>query len=183
MKKKNYINNMRFLIYTFIIYAVFFTELSYAKLTPDEEKFLKKIETSEKLTKNRLILKGPQLEKIKVPMGHTYKKRIFTYWKTDSNKTLWILNSIGKYKPITAAFLVDKCKINSAHVLTYREQHGYEIKYPSFLSQFVSVGVDDKLDLTEVLDNISGATLSVNSMDRMARTAVILDSISNENKC
>ena len=115
-------------------------------------------------------------------MGDKYKKRIFKYWKTN-DKTLWILNSIGKYKPITAAFTVKECKINSAHVLIYREQHGYEIKYPSFLSQFNNLKINNKFRLTGNIDNISGATLSVQSMDRMARTALILDNISNDNKC
>ena len=43
---------------------------------------------------------------------------------------------IGKYKPITAGFVINDCKIKSSHVIVYREQHGYEIKYPTFLSQF-----------------------------------------------
>ena len=115
-------------------------------------------------------------------MGHKYKKRIFKYWSSD-NQTVWILNSIGKYKPITAAFTVKECKVNSAHVLVYREQHGYEIKYEAFLSQFVDASMNDKYDLNKKIDNISGASLSVNSMDRMARAALILDNVVNDNKC
>ena len=67
--------------------------------------------------------------------------------------------------------------------MIYREQHGYEIKYPSFLSQFNNLKINNEFRLTGNIDNISGATLSVNSMDRMARTALILDNISNDNKC
>ena len=115
-------------------------------------------------------------------MGHKYKKRIFSYWTTE-NQSIWILNSIGKYKPITAAFVVEECKIKEANVLIYREQHGYEIKYEAFLSQFAGVDIDSKYDLTKTIDNISGATLSVNSMDRMARAALMLDDIVNENQC
>ena len=139
------------------------------------------MKSSEGFEKARLILKKNQLADIQIPMGDKYKKRIFSYWRT-KEKTFWILNSIGKYKPITAAFAVQDCKIHSAHVLIYREQHGYEIKYPSFLTQFKDIEVNDKFRLTKNIDNISGATLSVNSMDRMARTALILDNISNENK-
>ena len=65
---------------------------------------------SENLEKARLILKKDQLADIQIPMGDKYKKRIFKYWKTN-DKTVWILNSIGKYKPITAAFTVKECKI------------------------------------------------------------------------
>ena len=98
----------------------------------EEESFIKKMKSSEELVKARIILNKEQLTNIQIPMGDKYKKRIFSYWRT-KEKTVWILNSIGKYKPITAAFTVKECKINSAHVLIYREQHGYEIKYPSFL--------------------------------------------------
>ena len=61
-----------------------------------------------------------------------------------------------KYKPITAAFTVQDCQINSAHVLIYREQHGYEIKYPSFLTQFKDIKINNKFCLTRNIDNISG---------------------------
>ena len=172
---------MKILIKILLINLICFGT-AVAKLEIEEENFLKKIRSSENIEKSRIILNKEQLTKIQIPMGDKYKKRIFKYWRTDE-KTVWILNSIGKYKPITAAFVVKECKINSAHVLIYREQHGYEIKYPSFLTQFNSLKINNEFRLTRNIDNISGATLSVNSMDRMARTALILDNISNDNKC
>ena len=42
-------------------------------------------------------------------MGNKYKKN-FSYWRAD-NKTIWILNSIGKCKPITASFIVQECRL------------------------------------------------------------------------
>ena len=172
---------MKIFVNIILIKLIFLTS-AFAKLEIEEENFIKKIEASEDIEKARLILKKDQLADIQIPMGDKYKKRIFKYWKTNE-KTVWILNSIGKYKPITAAFTVKECKINSAHVLVYREQHGYEIKYPSFLSQFNNLKINNEFRLTGNIDNISGATLSVQSMDRMARTALILDNISNDNKC
>ena len=115
-------------------------------------------------------------------MGNNYKKAIFSYWKKE-DKTIWILNSIGKYKPITTGFIVSDCKVESAKVLVYREQHGYEIKYPSFLSQFNGTTLKGNTKLNKNISNISGATLSVNSMDRMARVALLLNNAINENKC
>ena len=171
-------------IYLHLLYFLIFLSISngFAKLEEEEQNFLQSMESIAPITKKRLILKGDQLEKIQKPMGHKYKKRIFKYW-TSENQTIWILNSIGKYKPITAAFVVESCKIKSSHVLIYREQHGYEIKYDSFLSQFSNVGIKNNSELNKKIDNISGATLSVNSMDRMARTALMLDNMSNDNKC
>jgi len=173
---------MKIFIYFFISFIVFFPKLTLSKLELAEEKFLEKMNAKAPITKNRIILKKEQLAKVQIPMGHKYKKRIFNYWNS-SNQTIWILNSIGKYKPITAAFVVEECKIKSANVLIYREQHGYEIKYEAFLSQFVNVDINDKYYLNKKIDNISGATLSVNSMDRMARAALILDNLANDNKC
>ena len=173
---------MKIFIYILILFNILFANVTYSKLEEAEEKFLAKIESQSPIEKNRLILKKDQLKKVQIPMGHKYKKRIFSYWRTE-NQSIWILNSIGKYKPITAAFVVEECKIKEANVLIYREQHGYEIKYEAFLSQFAGVDIDSKYDLTKKIDNISGATLSVNSMDRMARAALMLDNIVNENKC
>ena len=165
-----------------ILIKLIFLSSAFAKLEIEEENFIKKMQASESFEKSRMILNKEQLKQVQIPMGDKYKKRIFKYWKSE-DRTLWILNSIGKYKPITTGFIVKECKIESAHVLIYREQHGYEIKYPSFLSQFINLKINDELRLTGNIDNISGATLSVNSMDRMARTALILDNISNDNKC
>ena len=173
---------MRKYFYLLFFIVIVFPNKSFTKLALEEENFLKKLETTDPLNKKKLILKKDQLGKVQIPMGHKYKKRIFTYWSSN-DKTVWILNSIGKYKPITAAFLVEACKIKSAHVLIYREQHGYEIKYSAFLSQFSQISINNKTELTNKIDNISGATLSVNSMDRMARTALLLDNFSNDNKC
>ncbi len=152
-----------------------------AKISVDEENFLKKIFNEDIPKKNRVIVKGDAKEEIKQIMGSKYKKRLFSYWKNDKN-TIWILNSIGKYKPITAGFIIGECKIQNASVLTYREQHGYEIKYQSFLSRFNDMQSSNN-KLSKKVDNISGATLSVNSMKRMAKLALLLDKLSNENTC
>ena len=156
-----------------------FANYSSAKLSEAEEVFLNKVFKNDVPKKQRYILKGENKDKVKSIMGSKYKKRLFSYWKNDKN-TIWILNSIGKYKPITAGFIIGECKIQNASVLTYREQHGYEIKYQSFLSRFDNMQSSNN-KLSKKVDNISGATLSVNSMKRMAKLALLLDKLSNEN--
>ena len=44
-------------------------------------------------------------------LGHSYKSSRVRYWKS-GNKTGWVLDKIGKYKPITAGFVVDGGKIS-----------------------------------------------------------------------
>ena len=156
--------------------------VSNAKISEEEVSFLNSVFKDDIPKKKRLIVKKDAQENIKKIMGDTYNKRLFSYWEKNDNK-VWILNSIGKYKPITAGFVVNDCKIKSSHVIVYREAHGYEIKFPSFLLQFTDAEIDDNMKLNLKVDNISGATLSVNSMQRMAKTALLLTKLLNDDKC
>ena len=155
---------------------------AHPKQSEAETSFLSETFNGNVPKKQRLIVKGEAKDQIKSIMGNKYKKRLFSYWQNDTQQ-VWILNSIGKYKPITAAFSIQNCSVKSAHVLVYREQHGYEIKYPFFLTQFNDAKIDSTLKLNTKIDNISAATLSVNSMKRMAKMALLLSKLSNENSC
>jgi len=117
-----------------------------------------------------------QVEKI---LGHAPSQLRQRYWRID-NKTAWIFDEIGKEEPITAGFIVAAGKISQVRILAYRESRGYEIKYPAFLKQYQ--GVELSLDnyLNRNIDGISGATLSVNAVNRMARLALYFDRISRQ---
>ena len=110
---------------------------------------------------------------LKAALGHPFAQARLRYWRKNG-KTAWILDEIGKEYPITAAFVLEKDVIDSARVLVYRETRGMEVRYPSFLRQFSGVRVRDGR-LGKPIDGISGATLSVQAMDRMARAALVLD--------
>jgi hypothetical protein len=113
--------------------------------------------------------------KLNAVLGHPYSQARLRYWRADG-KTAWILDEIGKEYPITAAFVVKNAAIERVRVLVYRETRGMEVHYPSFLQQFVgSTLLDGRL--TRSIDGISGATLSVRSMERMARAALVLDTL------
>ncbi len=114
-------------------------------------------------------------DKLKAVLGHPYGQARLRYWRADG-KTAWILDEIGKEYPITAAFVVKNAAIERVRVLVYRETRGMEVRYPSFLQQFVGSRLQDGR-LNRSIDGISGATLSVHSMERMARAALVLDSL------
>lgn len=99
------------------------------------------------------------------------------FWRADG-KTVWIFDELGKqgYQPTTCAFVVRDAAIERAKVLIYRESRGEQVGQPSFLQQLVGAravgaGIDKSVD------NISGATYSVKMMQRMARTALMLDQL------
>ena len=115
-----------------------------------------------------------QAEKI---LGHAPPQLRQRYWKA-GDKTAWILDEIGKEEPITAGFVLTAGKISQVRILTYRESRGGEVRYPAFLNQFNGAGLQQNGDLTRNIDGISGATLSVSALNRMARLALYFDGVS-----
>lgn len=112
-------------------------------------------------------------------LGHAPPQLRQRYWQ-NAGRTVWILEEIGKEEPITAGFVVENGKLQQARVLVYRESRGGEIRYPAFLKQYegAALSADDHLDRN--IDGISGATLSVRAMERMARLALYYDRLSRE---
>ena len=108
-------------------------------------------------------------------LGHPYPQARLRYWRVQG-KTVWLLDEIGKEYPITAGFVVTDQHIERARVLVYRESRGEEIHLPAFLRQFEGSHLDGG-GLSQKIDGITGATLSVDAMRRMARAALLLNSL------
>jgi hypothetical protein len=102
------------------------------------------------------------------------------YWK-DESKTVWVFDDIGKegYVPTTCGFAISNGAVETARVLIYRESRGEQVAEPSFLNQLKGATASGT-GLSNKVDNITGATLSVVMMERMARTAITLDSLSRK---
>jgi len=112
-------------------------------------------------------------------LGHPPAQLRQRYW-SDSHRNVWILEEIGKEELITAGFVVVDGRIDHVRVLVYRESRGQEVRYPSFLKQFkeAKLAQGDRLD--REIDGITGATLSVGAMERMARLALYFDKKSRQ---
>lgn len=96
------------------------------------------------------------------------------YWRR-GERTAWILEEIGKYKPITTGLVVSGDSLERIRVLVYRESHGWEVKHDFFTDQFRGLTLDHDRRLSAQVDGISGATLSVNALVNLARLALYLD--------
>lgn len=119
---------------------------------------------------------GDDAQRVLTPIfGHPYPQARLRYWRA-ADKTAWILDDVGKELPITAGFVVHDGTIQLARVLIYRESRGSEISFAGFLAQFIGVHLDGAR-IEPNVDGISGATLSVDAMRRMARAALTLDSL------
>ncbi len=112
-------------------------------------------------------------EKVREIMTHDLGVLRIRYWGRDG-KTAWIIDEVGKEKPITFGVLVKDDKIANIEVLAFRESRGWEIRYPFFKNQFKGVGITENNELNGKIDGISGATLSVRAMTRISRLAILL---------
>lgn len=96
------------------------------------------------------------------------------YWQ-EGQKTAWLLDEIGKTRPITFGVVISGDKIENVSVLEFRESRGSEIREPFFTGQFVGVKLrGEGADLSDSVDGITGATLSVRAATRVARFALYL---------
>ena len=127
----------------------------------------------------KLWVRGQLRDEIRDILQRDLKSLRLRYWKREG-RSAWILEEIGKDKPITTGLVVNRGAIERLKVLIFREIRGWEVKYPFFTDQFTGVELTAERELDRDIDGITGATLSVNALKRLARLALFLDQHTNE---
>ncbi|MGI9288240.1 MAG: FMN-binding protein [Pseudomonadales bacterium] len=94
------------------------------------------------------------------------------YWRA-GNRTAWILDEIGKERPITLGVVVENNTIAQVKVLTYRESRGGEVRHAFFTNQFIGAMLNEKRQLDRDIDGVTGATMSVRAVTRVAQVALL----------
>lgn len=130
----------------------------------------------------RILLKGDLTKDIKEILGHRYKKIRLPYWQ-EGCRTAWILEEIGKEQPITTGFVVNSQGLEKVKVLIFRESRGWEVKHDFFSQQFIGVNLNSKNKLDKSIDNISGATMSVDAITGISRMALLLHDHVTKESC
>ncbi len=97
------------------------------------------------------------------------------YWK-EEDKTAWIMEEIGKELPITIGVVV-KGSLADAHIeqvkiLAFRESRGWEVRYSAFTDQYQNAKITPDHKLDRHIDGITGATLSVRAVTKVAKLAL-----------
>lgn len=95
------------------------------------------------------------------------------YWRS-GGRSAWILEETGKEQPITVGIVINHGRIERIRVLIFRESRGWEVRQSFFTDQFVDAGLQADLNLDKPIDGITGATLSVNALIKLARLALYL---------
>lgn len=139
----------------------------------DITKFVEEVFAGEVPQRQKLKLSIEMKAQLKEVLGHKMRGSRVRYWEQDS-RTVWVLEEIGKTRPITTGLVINDSKLEQLKVIKFRESRGGEIRYPFFTDQFKGVGIDENNKLDTSIDGISGATLSVRAMKKLSRVAIIL---------
>lgn len=121
----------------------------------------------------QLWVSGDLRDAVERAIGHRFGQLRVRYWY-DGETSAWILEEIGKELPITIGIAVRDKAIDSVRILEFREIRGWEVRYPFFTDQFHAATLTDDGDLDRNIDGITGATLSVHAVKRMARAALLM---------
>lgn len=116
---------------------------------------------------------APLKKRMRDVLGRRYAKFRIRYWLRDG-RSAWVLEEIGKERPITCGFVVSAAGIEELKVLVFRESRGWEIRYEAFTRQFAGARMTPAGKLDRGIDNITGATLSVRAATRLAQLALLL---------
>jgi FMN-binding domain len=114
-------------------------------------------------------------------LGHPPSMLRMRYWY-EGTRTAWIFDEIGKEQNITFGVVVEDGEVRLLRILQFRENRGWEIRYPFFTRQFAQLRLTDAGTLSHGIDGISGATLSVKAATRSANFALVLDEYTRKNR-
>ena len=123
-------------------------------------------------------LSGERKSTVRQILGHDYAALRLRYW-CEGERSAWILEEIGKDLPITVGIIIENDYIKNLRVLTYRENRGGEVVAASFTDQFNNAAIEERNQLDVRIDGISGATLSVQALTRLATMALFLNTQSS----
>jgi Na+-translocating ferredoxin:NAD+ oxidoreductase RnfG subunit len=94
--------------------------------------------------------------------------------KRDTLGFALVLDEKGKYQPITFMVGVGRdLAVRGVQVMVYREDRGDEVKHARFLRQYRGKRSSDPIRTHKDIVNVTGATISVQSLNRGVRRALV----------
>ena len=173
-KKGLWCNKVTFLFsFLFCFIGLFFiVNPTWADKKKPIEKFLNNHFISDLPSPQRIWINKDKQNEIKTQINPNQIKLSYRYWHSN-NKTVWILDELGKERDITTGIVVENNKIQNVEVLIYRESRGGQVQNSRFTQQYNQK--DEQSNLIKEIDSISGATLSVNALNKQVNLALLLN--------
>ena len=161
------------LILSVLILVVTIVDITYARgIYQEPIEFLNEVFNENPSDPHKLWIRKELKPQINEILGHDLGVLRVSYWKSDS-RTVWIIDEVGKDQPITTGVVIRDNQIELIRVLIFRETRGWEIRHPFFTNQFNNAMLVQGVELDVDIDGISGATLSVNAMIKLAKLALL----------
>lgn len=145
---------------------------SYAEQYQSEADFLAEVFAGPAPAAQSLWITGERKQITSKILQHAPAKLRQRYWQ-QGQRSVWIMDEIGKEKPITVGLVVNNGQLERVKVLAFRESRGWEVRYPFFVKQYNGLSLKGDNGLSSSIDNITGATLSVRAVTKLARLALI----------
>jgi len=121
-----------------------------------------------------LIVNARLRAEIEEILDHPFPGLRIKYWQ-QGETTAWVFDEIGKTEPITIGVSIDSGRVASVRVLEYRESRGGEIRHSFFTDRFLGSSLIQGSELDRSIDGITGATMSVEAMEKVVRVALFLE--------
>ncbi len=155
-------------------------EMSMAEVYLSEEEAIKLMfPKSERIKKD--ILRVPMDKKMAIEerIGWKFPEDVFEVYIGETGTQIdgyaLIQNTIGKHKPMTYMVGVDAHgRVSNVELLVFREARGSEVRTKRFNAQYEGKTVLDPVRINKDIINISGATMSVRSMNAGIKRVLVL---------
>jgi hypothetical protein len=145
----------------------------------DEEALALAFPEATRVDQRAVALDEAAQARVAAELGHAVRDRSVVLreaWRGDTllGRAL-VLEEVGKTLPFR--FLVSirpDGKVDQVLLLAYREPRGYEIEREAFRAQYQGKALEDPIRRGEDIRNVTGATISVDSLSRGVRRALAL---------
>lgn len=142
-----------------------------------EEALARAFPQADEIKTERVTLSPESLERTARAVGHPLPEDSFLVYqgirRGESMGYALVGEEVGKFRPITSMVVIDtEGKVKEVMILIYRESRGSDVKRKRFLQQYFGKGPGDPLQINRDILSISGATVSVNSMNAQVRKAL-----------
>ena len=148
------------------------SSVTHAEQYMTQEAFLSEVFGESVPKSDTLWLNDALKHTAKAVLSHDYAGLRVRYWR-EGNRTAWVLKEIGKERPITIGVVIKGDAIERVAILEFLESRGWEVKYPYFTEQFDGVALQESYQLNRSVDGITGATLSVRAVTKVARLCLV----------
>jgi len=138
------------------------------------EAFLAKVYGENVPSISLMPLRGDTRKRAEAALGHRYSGLRLRYW-LQNGTSAWIIDEKSKDMPMTIGIGINpEGEIAVIELLVYREPRGGEIHQAAFRKQYLGLRLTGNNALSGPVDGITGATLSVDALNRVAAMALVL---------